>query len=231
MPVYFYAMKSKQKLITVAYAEDHLAVRKGIIANLEADESIKVTIEGNNGEELLANMLEANVLPDLCLIDINMPKMDGFKLIAEIKKRWPRMRCLVFTVFEFESYIIEMIKNGANGYLLKSCDPEELNVAVHSIYTDGYYYSETANSTAFSVVHNKKFKNSVFNDREIELLRYACTEMSYADIAAQMNTTFKTVDGIRERLCVKLGVTTRIGLALASIQLGYFTIKSSHFSK
>lgn len=215
-------------MITVAYAEDHLAVRKGIIANLEADASIKVIIEGNNGEELLTNLMEAQVLPDLCLIDINMPKMDGFKLLTEIKKRWPLMPCLVFTVFEFESYIIEMIKNGANGYLLKSCDPEELNMAVHSIYTDGYYYSEIANSTSFNMVQNKKFKNWVFSDREIELLRYACTEMSYADIAAEMNTTFKTVEGIRERLCVKLGVTTRIGLALASIELGYFTIKSSH---
>lgn len=223
-------MKPIPRLITLAYAEDHVAVRKGIISNLEADESIKVIVEGKNGEELLHNILESSVLPDICLIDINMPRMDGFVLLQEIKKRWPKMGCLVFTVFEFESYIIEMVRCGANGYLLKSCDPDELNLAIHSIYENGYYFSETANHIAFNLVQNKKFKNALFADREVELLRYVCTEMSYADIAVQMNTTFKTVDGIRERLCVKLGVNTRIGLAMASIQLGYFTIESSNFS-
>jgi two-component system invasion response regulator UvrY len=132
---------------------------------------------------------------------------------------------LVFTVFEFESHIIEMIKHGANGYLLKSCDPIEIINAIYAIYHNKYYYSETANDSTFNIAKNKNFKGIHFSDREVELLKYVCSEMSYADIAASMNTTYKTIDGIRERLCVKLGVSTRTGLALAAIQLGYYNIE------
>ena len=218
-------MNSKPSVITVAYADDHVAVRKGIISYLEQDEHIVVIKQASNGLEMLEQIMHATILPDICLIDINMPQMDGFKLLKEIKKRWPQMGCLVFTVFEFESHIIEMIKHGANGYLLKSCDPVEIVNAIYAIYHTQYYYSETANDATFDIAKNKNFKGIHFSEREVELLKYVCSEMSYADIAASMNTTYKTIDGIRERLCVKLGVSTRTGLALAAIQLGYYNIE------
>lgn len=219
----------KLKPIIVAYADDHIAVRKGIVGCLEADGSIKVSIEGNNGEELLEKITAAKVLPDVCMIDINMPKMNGFALLKEIKKRWKGMKCMVFTAFEYESYIIEMIKAGANGYLLKNCDPDELIYAIRTLHTDGYYYSDTANSNTFNLVAQKKnLRSTLFSEREIELLRYVCNEMSYADIAVKMNTTYRSVDGLRDRLCSKLGVTTRIGLVMASIQLGYYKFESSN---
>lgn len=217
-------MISNKEVIRVAYADDHIAVRRGITANLEKDGLIKVIIQGNNGEELLEQLMNCTVLPDVCLLDINMPKMDGFRLLKEIKRNWPEMGCLILTVFEIESYVIEMIKFGANGYILKSCDPEEIVSAVCAIKEDGYFYSEVAGNTTFNNVNSKKFKSILLTEREIDFLKYICTDLSYADIATEMKTTFKTVDGLRERICVKLNVTTRIGLALASIQLGYFSM-------
>lgn len=216
----------KQNLITVAYADDHIAVRKGIIACLKEEKSIEVIIEGNDGEDLLTKLIASNCLPKVCLIDINMPRMNGFQLLKEIKKRWPDMGCLILTVFENDSYIIEMIKYGANGYLLKSCNPNDIAEAIKSIAETGYYYSEIANKKTYNIVRNNKFKDLELNEREIKLLKYACSELSYGDIAAKMDVSFKSLDGVRERLFVKLNINSRIGLAMASIQLGYTTLET-----
>lgn len=217
--------------ILVAYADDHVAVRKGIIANMEADGTIKVIIEGKDGAEFLENILASKQLPDVCIIDINMPNVNGFSLLKEIKTRWPEIGCLILTVFETESYILEMIKHGANGYLLKSCDPDDINAAVHTIYAEGYYYSQVAGNNKFDSVHDQKTPDLYFSEKEEMLLRYVCTELSYTEIAKIMNTTFKGVDGTRTRLFAKLNVNSRISLALASIKLGYFTMLASHVKR
>lgn len=214
--------------ILVAYCDDHLAVRKGIIACIESEGDIQVVVEGNDGAELLSNLNQSSVLPDLCLIDINMPNMDGFQFLKEIKKRFPQMKCLVLTVFEHEPYIIQMIKHGANGYLKKSCNPAEIADAIRAIYKYGFYYSTTANERLFTLVKERKVKELKLNDREIQLLQFACTELSYGDIAKEMNLSFKTLDGVRERLFVKLNINSRVGLAMSSINLGYATIPTAH---
>ena len=210
--------------IKVAYSDDHIAVRKGIIACIETNQRIKVIIEGNDGEELLKNLMNSKESPDICLIDINMPKMDGFKLLKEIKQRYPKMKCLVLTVFEHEPYIIQMIKHGANGYLLKSCNPTEIILAIETIYDNGYYFSTTANEKLFALVKEKKIKELKLNPREIVLLQYACSEYSYGDIAKKMELSFKSLDGVRERLFAKLHINSRVGLAMAAIHLGYAMI-------
>jgi two-component system invasion response regulator UvrY len=217
--------------ITVAYADDHVAVRQGIVSCLEADKTIQVVLQGSNGQELLEGLLAATELPQVCLLDINMPKMSGFILVKEIKKRWPQVSCLVLTAFEIESYIIEMIKAGANGYLLKSCDPDEMIEAVHAVQQYGYYYSSVANKKLFNAIQKCREDDTFFTDREIEFLKYVCNDISYADIAREMNTTYRTIDGLRERLSTRLGVSSRVGLVLTSIELGFYTIQSPNYPK
>lgn len=217
--------------VTVAYADDHVAVRQGIVSCLEADKTIQVVLQGSNGQELLEGLLAATELPQVCLLDINMPRMSGFVLLKEIRKRWPELHCLVLTAFEVESYIIEMIKAGANGYLLKSCDPDEMIGAVHAVQQYGYYYSAVANQRLFHAIRKSREDKAFFTDREIEFLRYVCDDISYADIARQMNTTYRTIDGLRERLSTRLGVSSRVGLVLTSIELGFYTIQSPNYPK
>lgn len=216
--------------IKVAYADDHTVVRKGVIRTLNSSGIIKVIIEGENGEELLNKIESAEETPDVCLIDINMPKMDGISLLKEIKKRWPNMGCLVFTAFDMEYYIIEMIRYGANGYLLKSCDAIEICTAIQSIFEKGFYYSEIASNETYELVKSTHFKKNTLNEREIELLKHICTEGSYSDIAIEMNISYKAICGIRDRLCSKLKLSSRISLVLAAIQLGYCSLKQ-HKSK
>jgi two-component system, NarL family, invasion response regulator UvrY len=218
-----------QPVINVGYAEDHHAVRKGIVSLIEESGDIKVTLEGSDGKDLLDKLSLCEQLPDVLLMDLNMPVMNGFDLLKEIRKRWPNIPALVLTSFYQEYYIMQMIRLGARGYLLKSTDPEHIIDGIRKVYEYGYYYNESLSGKMVSGLVAEKFKAPVLNEREIELLRHVCSDYSYADIARLMQTTYKTVDGIRMRLCTKLQINSRIGLVLAAIRFGYYTVESEKF--
>lgn len=220
-----------KRLIHVAYADDHSIVRKGIISLLEENNSIKVILEAENGRILLDKMNLHNLIPDVCLIDINMPVMNGFELLNEIKKKWPNIPCIILSAYTEEHNIIEMIKLGANGYLNKSCDIEEMYDAIHKVLIEGYFYNHFLSEEMIKSVVEIKKNAPKLNDREIELLKHVCSDLSYADIALKLGTTFKTIDGIRMRLCSKLHINSRVGLVLAAIRLGYYTIEPQYSYK
>lgn len=224
-------MKPLTKRIKIAYAEDHIAIRDAMVDYLEKDEDLRVVLLGDNGKMLLDAMIIADELPDVCLIDINMPVMNGFTLLVEIRKRWPELPCLILTSFVEEAYIINMVKSGANGYILKSCSGKELIEAVKCVYKNGHFFNEILNEQAIATIISESKKSPVLNEREIQLLQLACSDMSYADIAMQWDTTYKTVEGIRDRLCQKLRITTRIGMVLAAIRLGYFIVESQKYAQ
>ncbi|HTN16892.1 MAG TPA: response regulator transcription factor [Chitinophagaceae bacterium] len=219
----------KSKMIKVAFAEDHTSVREGIVAVMNNDPAINVMIEAENGRVLLDKILRSDTLPDVCLIDLNMPVMNGFELLKEIKSRWPGMPCIVLSAIIEENYIISLLRLGANSFLNKSCATSEIILAVKQVHEYGHFYNDILNERIIENVVNVKQKMPVLTEREIQLLKYVCTELNYAEIAAAMNTTFKTVDGIRERLCLKLRINTRVGLALAAIRLGYVTLETEHY--
>ncbi len=217
------------KIINVAFAEDHTSVREGIIAVLNNDPEITVVIEAENGSILLNKLLTASELPDVCLIDLNMPVMNGFELLKEIRKRWPTLPCIILSAIIEENYIISLLRMGANSFLNKSCATSEIIMAIKQVHDFGHYYNDILSERIIENVVNIKQKLPVINEREIQFLKYVCTEMNYAEIAVVMNTTFKTVDGMRERLCLKLRINTRVGLALAAIRLGYVTVETEQF--
>jgi two-component system, NarL family, invasion response regulator UvrY len=224
-------MKPKRPKIKVAYAEDHIAMRDAMVDYLEKGEEIQVILLGDNGQMLLENMILADELPDVCLIDINMPVMNGFSLLIEIRKRWPELPCLVLTSFVEESYIINMVKARANGYILKSFTGKELIDAVKCVYTNGHFFNEIMNEQAIANILIENKKSPILNEREIQLLQLVCSDLSYADIGVKWNTTYKTVEGIKDRLCTKLHITSRIGLVLAAIRMGYYTIESQQYAQ
>jgi two-component system, NarL family, invasion response regulator UvrY len=212
------------KHITIAYADDHIAVRKGIKSILEEDYNIRIVIEGHDGQQLLENLILADSRPDLCLIDLHMPGMNGFILLKEIRKRWPKLPAIILSAFAEEYHILEIIRSGANGYLLKSCPPQEIIMAIHNVVSKGYHYNTILNEENVEQILTLHPKNIKLNEREIQLLELVCTELNYAQIAQRLNTSFKTIDGIRARLCEKLNIHSRVGLAITAIRLGYYTI-------
>jgi len=215
--------------INIAYADDHKIVRKGIISFINELGGMKVCVEANNGKELIANIEKSTIIPDICILDISMPVMNGFDTIVELKKKWPELKVLVLTVFQTDIYIIRMIMYGANGYLLKSSDPEEIKKAIGIVYNNGAYFSDSTTRHFFNAVQNKQIKLPNLTAREIQVLNYCCGDLSYAQIAEKIGTTTRSVEGYRDSLFKKLKTNSRVSLALFAVQFGLVPLEINIF--
>ncbi|WP_424493771.1 response regulator [Salinimicrobium sp. GXAS 041] len=185
---------------------------KGLINSLQDFEVIEVL---KNGKELV-DFYEGNkVKPDIVLLDIRMPVMDGIASMEWLKENYPNQKVLALTMEHEEDTIIKMFKFGCRGYLLKDIDPDEFRYAMESVMETGYYYNNEI-SEAFSSADEKK--NEDFTKREIEFLNHVCTEKTYKEIAAEMNLSPKTIDGYREQLFGKLNAKSRTGVVLYAIK-------------
>lgn len=215
-------------IIHTAYAEDHHATRIGVQTILSEHAHIHLHLLAENGKDMIRLLEKADPLPDVCIIDINMPLMNGFQLQSAIRERWPGIGTLVYTMYYHESNIIQMIKMGANGYLLKSAPNEELVRAIESVYRNGYYYSDVAGFKTFSSIQNNLLRLPHFSERELEFLKHCASPLSYQDIAAIMDTTPRALDGYRDRIAQKLNINNRIGLAMYAIQSGLVPVDISN---
>jgi len=220
-----------QPTIRVAYADDHLVVREGISSLIERrslllpTETIVVEIQAENGNQLLQAIELAEKKPDVCLLDINMPEMNGFETIVELKKRWPDMGVLVFTIFDLEHYLIRMMMCGANGYLLKNCKAEEMIAAIVSIHYNGMYYPDHATMHLYNEIRKGNVKLPQISPMEMQLLKMACTDLRYEEIAEKMKVSAATVEALRSDLFKKLNVTSRVGLAMFAVQTGLVPVE------
>lgn len=213
-------------MIHVALADDHALMRKGVAEMLSKFEEVKVVMEAGNGRELISKINVADTVPDVCILDINMPEMNGYDTAIEIKKTWPKVGILALSMYDTELNIIKMLRSGARGYLLKDSDPEELLQAIMSIHKHGFYYSDMVTGRMLNILHDPEGRTNVdLTDKEIQMLKYCCTELTYKEIAEEMNLSARTIDGYRETLFRKLNITTRTGLAMYAIKAGIASIK------
>ncbi|MBD0278566.1 MAG: response regulator transcription factor [Bacteroidota bacterium] len=203
------------KEIKVALVDDHVMLRRGLADMIEEKFGYRVLFQYNNGKELVDKLDKSN-LPDVILMDINMRHMDGFEATLWLKKNYASVQVLALSMYDDEKAIIRMIRNGARGYILKENEPEELKRAIDDIVTRGFHYSERVTG---KVVHSIQLDSvTELNGRHIEFLKLVCTEMTYKEIAEQMNVSPRTVDGYRDELFEKLGVKSRVGLVLFAIK-------------
>ena len=213
-------------VIHIAFADDHLSTRKGIIAFLEKIGGICVDIEAENGKDLIKQLKNVRTLPETVLLDISMKEMDGFDTIEVLKTKWPDLKVLVLTGSESELYLIRMIRKGANGYLLKSCHPVEIKQALIAIRETGNYYSDAATSKYFQKVKTGVVGLPDFTEMQLEFLRYCPTDLGFDQIADKMRTTEKALDSCKTRICDKLQLEdkhrTRVNLAMYAIHFGLF---------
>jgi DNA-binding NarL/FixJ family response regulator len=214
-----------ENIIHIAFADDHDTVRESLIYLLNDLGGISVDIEAGDGLELLEKLKAAERLPDICMIDIRMPNMDGYDVLIQIREQWPDMKVLVLTGFDEQPMIIKMIMAGANGYLLKSNKPQVIKEALQSIRATGYFYSEQAPSTIYHLVENKAIKPVHFSDAEIDFIKHSCIDLQYNQIAAKMNISIRKVEGLRDRVTEKLNVTTRVGIVMYAIQSGLVPVE------
>ena len=210
-------------MIRIAYADDHKVVRKGIISFINELGGIDVVIEADNGRILIEKIENASKIPDVCIVDINMPEMNGFDTTIALKKKWPDIKVLILTAFEVELYLIRMISYGANGYLLKNCDPDEIKKAIFAVHNDGMYYADHRTQHLVNRVNNGEIKLLKLTEGELQLLSYICSDLSYMQIAEKTGTTIKGVEGHRDNLFRKLDIKSRTGLAMFAMQFGLIT--------
>ncbi len=206
---------------TIGLADDHILLRKGLVS-LVQNLGYSVLLEVDNGNELIQK-LQSGIEPDLILMDINMPVLDGYETTKWIKENKPLIKVLALSMYDDEKAIMKMLRNGARGYILKDSEPAELRMALEAVITKGYYYSELVTGKLIHAINggNETSKQEVkLNERELEFLKLACSELTYKEIAAQMHLSPRTIDGYRDALFEKLDIKTRTGLAIYAIKNG-----------
>jgi two-component system invasion response regulator UvrY len=204
-------------MIKIALVDDHVVLRKSLGILIEMLQDFEVVFEADNGRHLI-EQIKDKATPDIILLDITMPVMDGFETAKWLKQKYPKAKILALSMISNDLIVIRMLKNGARGYILKDCEPEELKTALHEIYEYGYYYNELI--TPKMVSQELPHDNTLLNSQELSFLRWACTELTHKQIADEMKVSPRTVDGYRDSLFRKLKVTSRVGIAIYAIKCG-----------
>jgi two-component system invasion response regulator UvrY len=211
--------------VKVAVVDDHKLFRDGIVELIRAFSGYEVTIEADNGNDLI-KQLTAQDPPDIVLLDVNMKQMDGFETAQWFREHYPFVKILVLSMYENENAIIRMFRLGVKGYVLKDIRKQELEQALSSLMTKGYYYTEMVTGKLIHAINSPDEAEkgvshrdfSILNQREIEFLKLVCTELTYKDIADKMCLSVHTIDGYRDALFEKLTIKSRVGLVLYAIK-------------
>jgi DNA-binding NarL/FixJ family response regulator len=209
----------------VALVDDHSMLRHGLATVVDSIDNYTTVAQCDNGEDFIHAVKTQRLLPDIVLLDVSMPVMDGFETAKWIAENLPSAKILVLSMFDDEKSIIRMIKNGARGYILKDGEPEELKIALHNVLTQGYHFNDLVNGKLVHMVVTNNNRNLPtqytevpLTSREETFLKYCCSEMTYKEIATLMNVSNRTVEGYRDQLFVKLQLKTRVGLVLYAIK-------------
>ncbi len=179
----------------------------------------------SNGAELVEALQQGEKEPDIILLDVKMPVMDGIATMRWLHQNKPDLKVLTLSMEDNELTIIQMIKYGAGGYLLKDIDPKTLKKALDLIDEQGYYYTDMVTETLMRTINGDKKQSEVdFKDNELRLIELACSERTYTEIAEEMNLSPKTIDGYRQAIFQKMGVKTRVGMVIYAIKHGLVQI-------
>ncbi len=205
---------------TISYviADDHAVFRKGLRLVLEDDNDLVFSGEAGDGIALLKLLKQKQ--PEVVLLDLKMPGMDGFAATAEIRKLYPNVRILVLTMYDEENFILHMLEAGANGYLVKNATPEEIRRAIHAVCENQYYFNDLVSSAMLKKLVNKNLATPIFKstitltEKEITILELICQELTSAEIGEKIFLSARTVEGIRAGMMEKIGVRNIAGLVM-----------------
>jgi len=208
--------------LKIAIVDDHALFRKSLAVLINMFPQYEVIIDAANGQDMIS-LLKLQ-LPDIVLMDINMPVMDGYAATAWLRLNHPTVKVLALSTMDAETAIIKMIKSGAKGYVLKDAEPHELRQAFDDLMSRGYYYNELVTRKVMNSIGQLTESQSTLgvfaklSERETEFLKLTCTELTYKEIADKLCISVRTVEGYRDTLCEKLNLKTRVGLAMYALK-------------
>jgi DNA-binding NarL/FixJ family response regulator len=216
-------------VIHIALVDDHILLRNGLASLVQSFEGYTVLFEANNGKEFI-QQLQTYPDPDIVLLDITMPEMNGLETADWIKQNLPNAKILVLSVMDNDNIIISMLKKGARGYILKDSKPAIFKQALDHIRDTGFYVNELVSNKLLNyVTHEEDMRKEItpvssLTANEITFLQMVCTEMTYKEIAKKMDLSPRTVDGYRDELLKKLKVQSRTGLVVFAIKYGIYKL-------
>ena len=213
----------KTNEIKIIVADDHKLFRKGLMSILSDLPQVNVVAEAENGEQLL-NTLK-NTPADIVLLDLRMPLLDGYEVLGKIQSEYAAVKAIVISMFDAESHIVNAIESGAKGFLTKDSDPEEIAIAIESVYYNNFYFNEKSNSAMLNRLLKRSKISPQFNDNgtplletERNILKLICEELTSEEIAKRVFLSKKRVDAIRIELMKKIGVSNVAGLVLYAVR-------------
>ncbi|MFM7672285.1 MAG: response regulator [Bacteroidota bacterium] len=208
--------------IRIAIADDHKLFRKGVILSLRPYTQLEFVLEAENGQELLDQIGESRA--QVVLMDLRMPGMDGIETTKALSQRFPDIKVLILTMYEDERFVYHLMENGANGYLLKNAEPQEIRKAIQEVMSRGYYLNQFVNRILLKKSHARAkvtpdLKNEiVLSDRELDVLRNICMEYTAAEITEKMGISPRTVEAIKDRLMKRFGTKNTAGLVFCAVK-------------
>ncbi len=210
--------------ITIAITDDHHLVAEVLADYIRRFDQYDVVFVAANGRDLLNQIQRTNKVPDIALVDLHIPEMDGFETTLQLRQLYPTVRVLALSMTDREEHIVRVVRNGARGYLLKGCRSAELRQALDDVMVKGYYYSDflTAQLIRSLNTAGERGPASYFNlnGREYDFIKMACSELTYNEIADKMCVSPRTVDGYRESVFQKMNVKTRVVMAIEAMRHG-----------
>ncbi|MFL9834591.1 response regulator [Chryseobacterium terrae] len=208
---------------TIVIVDDHLLIAKALEGIIDNFEDFQVIDVAENGKDLIEKFESGKKIPDIILLDISMPLMNGFETAEWLKENHPDIKVMALSMQGEDHSVIKMIRNGAKGYLLKNTHPKDLETALKKLSDDGFFYPDWASKIIFSNMNDDKNneKKKKISEREKEFLTYTVTELSYKEIAEKMCCSPRTVESYRDQLCEKFDLKTRVGLAVFAIKNGF----------
>lgn len=195
---------------SIALVDDHRLFRKGMAAILNATEGFSVSIEAGNGHELL-EILKERPLPDIVVLDLEMPGMDGMQTLTELRKLAPESKVILLTMYEDECFVVHFMESGANGFLLKDAHPSEVELAIRNVATGSYYFNDTVSQALLNGLKSKKQEfpampgRESLAEREVIVLKLICLEMNTPEIAKKMFLSPRRIEGCRKKMLQKTG--------------------------
>jgi DNA-binding NarL/FixJ family response regulator len=219
---------TKQVPLKIALVDDHTVLINALADMINKWDGFHAIFTAYNGLDMQEKIKKFG-RPDIIILDLNMPVMDGYQSCTWMKKHHPEVLILVLTMFDSEIPLIRLLQQGVKGFIKKDIHPDELKIALTTMKEEGYYYpvqtvGKMVNLFQLNRLNKRELEIKSLNPLEIEFLNLVCTELTYKEIALRLNLSPKTIDALRDQLFIRFDVKSRIGLALYAVKNGLYHI-------
>jgi DNA-binding NarL/FixJ family response regulator len=205
--------------IKVAFADDHVFVLTLMSDFVQASGDCEVLFKATDGEQVL-HYLSKGLVPDVLILDLDMPKLNGYQTALKIRDHYPKTRIVVLSMYHTDTLVIRMLNIGAKAFLKKDCQPEELLLAIKEVMKTGKYFDNLADQLAnmLSDPDNLPITRNILTEVEKEFIKFCCTELGYKEIAVKLKMKPHQLEKLREAVFEKMGVRTRVGLVIYAME-------------